>query len=292
MLLVLPGCQTKSAVSQSTSVSEVQPYPLASQTVDSPKQIENIYSKNDSLSYADYEIVKLNKKVRLEQTPNLTEVSYAILRRNGRTLATFDGAFSGFGNATDFGLVSLLGGETKQLVVSQTIPRGGRHWIVGLSPDFRVLFDSNDYGVGREEIGIVDIDENGTYEISQVVTAFYGFENLSSAATPLPEIIFRYDESARKYFPANQYFQNYMLKGIEQEVVNLKAREGEEYLSRILDITLRYMYTGKEEEAWSFFNKEYRLQNKEELKAKIQAVLKNEAIYRFIYRRGAIKLSR
>jgi hypothetical protein len=270
----------------------VQPYPLASQTVDSPKQIENIYSKNDSLSYADYEIVKLNKKVRLEQTPNLTEVSYAILRRNGRTLATFDGAFSGFGNATDFGLVSLLGGETKQLVVSQTIPRGGRHWIVGLSPDFRVLFDSNDYGVGREEIGIVDIDENGTYEISQVVTAFYGFENLSSAATPLPEIIFRYDESARKYFPANQYFQNYMLKGIEQEVVNLKAREGEEYLSRILDITLRYMYTGKEEEAWSFFNKEYRLQNKEELKAKIQAVLKNEAIYRFIYRRGAIKLSR
>ena len=113
MLLVLSGCQTKSAVSQSAPVSEAQPSPSVSQTVDSSEQIENIYSEGDSLFYAGYEIVKLNKRVRLEHTRNLTEVSYAVLRRNGRTVATFDGVYSGFGNATAFGLVSLLGGETK-----------------------------------------------------------------------------------------------------------------------------------------------------------------------------------
>lgn len=283
MLLVLSGCQTKSAVSQSAPVTEAQSSPSVSQTVDSSEQIENIYSESDSLSYAGYEVVKLNKRVRLEHIHGLTEVSYAVLRRNGRTLATFDGVYSGVGNATSFGLVSLFGGETKQLVVSQTIPRGGRHWVVSLSPNFRILFDSGDYGVGREEIGIVDIDRDGVYEISQVVTAFYGFENLPSAATPLPEIIFRYDERARKYFPANQHFQDYALRGIEQEVGNLNNRRGEEYLSGVLEIVLSYIYAGKEQEAWSFFDREYKLQNKEELKARILSVLRNEPVYRFIH---------
>ncbi len=284
MLLALSGCETHSAVSQSPSVSEPQPSPSVSQPVDSSERIENIYSESDSLSYAGYEIVKLNKRVRLEHTRGLTEVSYAILRRNGRTLATFDGVYSGFGNASDFGLVSLLGGETKQLVVSQTIPRGGRHWVVSLSPDFRILFDSGDYGVGREEIGIVDIDRDGVYEISQVMTAFYGFENLSSAATPLPEIIFRYDERARRYLPANRHFQDYSLRGIEQEVANLNGREGDEYLSGVLDIVLRYIYAGKEHEAWLFFDRQDRLQNKEELRARIRTVLRNEPVHRFVYR--------
>ncbi len=282
------ACQAHT-VSQTAITPELQNTTNSNLFVEEPKQIDSIFVGKDSLTYNGYDVVKLKKKVKLEYPPEMksktesVEVSYAVLKKKNKVLDTFEGVYFGAGNATNFGLFPFLGKETKQLAVSQTIPRGGRHWIVDLSSEARVIFDSTDYGVGREEFNVIDIDKDGIYEISLPLTEFYMFENMSMAETPLPEIVFKYNEKAKKYLPANRIFQNYLLTGIEDKIKQLNSREGSNYLSDRLDIVLRYVYAGKEEDAWSFFDREYKSPNKEETKSKIKSVLKNESVYKYIY---------
>lgn len=260
-----------------------------------PHQLTDIFVSSDRLSYYGYEVRRLKEKVRYEY-PNekgvtksdLIEVSYAVVERNRRRLAKFDGVYFGAGNATDFGLFALVGQNSKQLIVSQTIPRGGRHWVVSLSPEFRVLFDSGDYGVGREEFSVLDIDKDGVYEISLPVTAFYIMQDkMYIGEIPLPEIIFKYDAKVKKYFPANSLFQDYVLRGIENDIKKLNGKEESNYLSTRLHIFLRYVYAQEENEAWSFFDREYGLPDKEEMKSRIKSILKDEAVYRYIHRKDA-----
>ncbi len=281
------ACEAQT-VSQSTKTPELQNTTDSNSSIEEPEQIDSIFVDKDSLSYNGYDVVKLKKNVKLEYPPEMkskpesVEVSYAVLKKKNKVLDTFDGVYFGAGNATNFGLFSFLGKE-KQLAVSQTIPRGGRHWVVDLSGDARVIFDSGNYRVGREEFYVIDIDKNGIYEITLPITEFYMFENMSMAETQLPTIIFKYDAKAREYLPANPMFQNYLLSGIEDEIKKLNSGTVGSYLSDRLDIVLRYVYAGKEQEAWSFFDKEYKLPNKEEIKSKIKSVLENESVYKYIY---------
>jgi hypothetical protein len=288
------GCNS-SAGSQSVSIPKTQPSASTTPDEEYPQQLNDIFVDDDRLSYNGYDVLRLKKKVKYEY-PNekgetksdLIEVSYAVLKRGNQTLAKFEGVYFGLGNATDFGLFSLLGGDYKQLIVSQTVPRGGRHWVVSLSPDFHVLFDSGDYGVGREEFSVIDIDKDGRYEISLPVTAFYSMQDVMYIGEiPLPEIVFKYDEGAKKYFPANPIFQEYALRGIEDDSRKLSPDEKNNYLSKRLKIFLRYIYAGKKDEAWSFFDREYKLPNKEEMRSKIKAVLEDEGVYKYLYRKRA-----
>jgi hypothetical protein len=284
LVLMCLSCWSSSALDQQPPVSKAQPSPISPE--EEPTQVNSVFVEGDTLSYGGYEVVKLKKKVKLEQTSGLTEVSYALLKRNGKVLEKFDGVYFGMGNATDFGLFSFLSGGAKQLIVSQTIPRGGRHWVVNLSPDFRVVYDSGEYHVGREDLGVLDIDKDGRYEILQEVTAFYGFDHFSSAETPLPLVIFKYDEKAGKYLPANHLFPEYALRGIKSTIATLGSDESG-YLSRRLDIALQYVFAGKEEEAWTFFDREYKRPDKEEVKSQVKAVLREHPVYRFIYPKRA-----
>ena len=284
LVLVSVSCGSSSAVYQQSPVSKTQPSPISHE--EELTKVNSVFVEGDSLSYSGYDVVKLKKKVKLEQTSGLIEVSYALLRRNGEVLEKFDGVYFGMGNVTDFGLFSFLGGEAKQLVVSQTIPRGGRHWVVNLTPDFRLVYDSGEYRVGREDLGVLDIDKDGRYEILQEVTAFYGFDRLSSAETPLPLVIFKYDEKAGKYLPRSYLFQEYALKGIESRIEALGSDENG-YLSTRLDIALQYVFAGKEEEGWAFFDREYKHPDKEEVKSQAKAVLREHPVYRFIYPKRA-----
>ena len=149
--LVVWGCKASLTISKPASNSQAQATPSSKQPNKYIHLLESASNKSDALSYGGYDLVKLLKKVKLEETPSLTEVSFAVLKRKGKVLATFDGVYSGVGNATDFGLFSFLNGEAKQIFVSQTIPSGGRHWVVNLSPDFHVIYDSGDWGVGRDD---------------------------------------------------------------------------------------------------------------------------------------------
>ena len=245
-----------------------------------PQQLD-IFS-DEEISYGGYEMRHLTEKVSDEYVRDL-EVSYAALMKGDRRLLKFDGVYFGDGNNTGFGLFDLLGNGTQQFIISQTVPRGGRHWVVSVTPPGvspRVLFDSRDYGVGREEFYVIDLDKDGVYEITLPVTAFYEMQDkMYIGEIPLPEIIFKYNAKAGKYLPANHLFLDYALRGIEQDIARLRSGE-RNYLSSRLDILLRYIYARKAKEGWAFFDRRYRRSDKQEIKVRIRSVLKRAPVYR------------
>jgi hypothetical protein len=243
-----------------------------------PEELIDIFS-DEVTSYNGYEMRRFMKRINDETYRNI-EVSYAMLMKNDRPLLKFDGVYFGAGNSTEFGLFDLLGDGSQQFIVSQTVPRGGRHWVVSVSPKVRVLFDSWDYGVGRAEFYVIDLDKDGTYEISLPVTAFYTMQDkMYIGEIPLPEIIFKYDPKARKYLPANHLFPDYALHDIDRDIERLTGEDGN-YLSKRLDILLRYIYARKAREGWAFFEREYRRADKKEIEARIISVLKNAPVYK------------
>lgn len=269
------GCVSMMDIMPRQPPAEVDSPPIAQRE---EPQLIDILSEED-VSYHGYEMRHLTEKVSDERVRDL-EVSYAALMKNNRRLLKFDGVYFWSGNVTEFGLFDLLGNGSQQFIVSQTVPRGGRHWVVSVWPQVRVLFDSLDYDVGREEFQVIDIDKDGVYEIVQPVTAFYDMQDkMYIGEIPLPEIIFKYDAKAGKYLPANHLFRDYALHGIEQDIAKLITEDDRNYLSRRLAILLRYVYAREAKSGWDFFEREYQRPDKEEITARINLVLKRSPVY-------------
>ena len=241
-----------------------------------------------------YKKVKLDYPREMKAPPLWVEVSYAVLTRKRRFIEKFDGGiYFGAGNSTTFGLFSFLGCKTKQLVVSQDVFRGGTQWVASLSPHFHIIFDGPVWGVGREadDMGVIDLDNDGVFEITVPITAFYGIsEWLPTGRTPLPVVIFKYDAKTERYLPANLQFQDYLLEDIDNKKRNVSTPDDRiNHLSDILPIVLDYIFAGKEQAAWTFYDESYKLSDKKELKAKIRAVLIREPVYRFIYKKISVR---
>src|SRR5262247_2385603 len=292
--LFVVGCKKSAADPQKAlSAPDARHSPQATPTPPAsaqPKEIlmSDIFTKEESLSYNGFKIAKLESIAKGSENERI-EFSYAVIKKNGRVLAKFDSFRDGLMNATDIGLFPFLGGKTKQLIISQTLPRTGRHWIVELAANPKVLFDSGDYEVGREEVLAVDLDGDGVYEISLFVTSFYGaFNQLSVSATPLPTVVFKYDKRAGRYLPANHRYRDYLLKGIETEISELPTAVGERYLARRLDVLLRLLYAGKEKEGWEFFEKAYTLPDADKIKAIVNEEIQKAPAYKFIRKRSSI----
>jgi hypothetical protein len=248
----------------------------------------SFFVEADSMAYNDYEVVKLHKIEHDKPSDMDVPVTYVVLKSKGKVIATFDDVHYPAGNTTDFGFASLLGGETKQLVISETIPRNGRHWVVDVSSDGATLFDSYDWDVGREEVCVHDFDGDGIAELSMPITAFWGFASMSMADSPMPGVVFKYDSKSRKFLPDKRAFAH-ALANIEEDVKAIDPNEKPpdgfkgQYLAVRLDIFLHYVYAGRESDAWSFFNRTYNLDDKREIERKIRDVLSQEPIYNFIY---------
>ncbi|HLF83437.1 MAG TPA: hypothetical protein VI837_04615 [Blastocatellia bacterium] len=268
---------------------EVSPEDAAADS-DDPCSVmfSNLFVAVDSISYNEYEVIRLHKIIHDKEYGGDIPVTYAVLKSGGRTIATFDGVYFGLGNQTDFGFASLLGGETKQLIVSQTVRRGGRHWIVDISSDGAILFDSNGWAGGNEEVCIHDLDGDGVEEISLAITSFWGFDAMSMAESPMTGVVFRYDSKARKYMPDKSAFAR-GLTHIDEDVQAIDPSESPRdglkgpYLAVRLDIFLRYVYAGRENDGWLFFDKAYNLTDKQEMKREIKRILNAEPVYRFVY---------
>jgi hypothetical protein len=291
--LFVVGCK-KSAPDQQKPLSapgarqstQATPIPSASAQ---PEEIlmSDIFTREKSLSYKGFKIATIAKRKRSKN--HLQGLSYVVIKKNERVLAKFGGPIDDPLFATDIGLFPLLGGKTKQLIISQTVPRGGRHWIVELTANPKVLFDSGDFEVGREEVWTVDLDGDGVYEIWLFVTSFYGaFNQLSVMATPLPKMVFRYDKREGRYLPANHCYRDYLLKGIESEISNLPTAVGERYLASRLNVLLRLLYAGKEKEGWEFFDKAYTLPDADRIKAIVNEEIQEAPAYKFIRKRSSI----
>jgi hypothetical protein len=253
-----------------------------------PQMFSSFFVEADSLAYNDYEVVKLHKVERDKPSDMDVEVAYVVLKSKGKVIATFDDVHYPAGNTADFGFASLLGGETKQLVISETLPRGGRHWIVDVSSDGATLFDSYDWDLGREDVCVHDFDGDGIAELSMLLTTFWGFGAMSMADSPMPGVIFKYDSASRRFLPDKNAFAR-GLANIEEDVKtidpNERPRDGYkgQYLAVRLDIFLRYVYAGRESDAWSFLERAYSLEDKREVEKKIRAILDREPVYKFVH---------
>src|SRR5438552_16573765 len=117
-----PGAQAsgKGAANRSADpLIEVSPVDSAAASDDPCSEMfSNFFLDVDSISYNGYEVVRIHKTIRDSDYGGDIAVTYATLKSGGRTIATFDGPYYFRGDNTGFGLASLLGGETKQLVVS------------------------------------------------------------------------------------------------------------------------------------------------------------------------------
>jgi hypothetical protein len=275
---------TPPALSQAAPAVQTAP----ARTKEEPKLVRDFFVDTDKLSYGGYDLFKLGKRVRYgrppesKSAPGMVGVSYAVLKKGGRELARFDGVYSGLGNETEFGLFPLLGGGARQMIVSQTVPRGGRHWVVSLSPRFRVIYDSAEYGLGREEMSVLDVDGDGVYEISQELTTFVFFEKITAGASHVIDILLKYDGGAKKYLPASHVHRDYTLGG---GAASPSPNDKRASASEVLRAMLPHIYAGSRERAWELYGREYAGPDKERLRAKILAALEADAVYRYIYRR-------
>jgi hypothetical protein len=235
----------------------------------------DVFFDGDVLYHDGYKVMRDEEFADVDG--RLIPVSYVVLKKNNRTVATFNGLYFPLGNDAKFGLFPFVGDESEQLVVSLTVPRGGRHWVVSLQPKFQILFDSGAWGVGQEDVFVVDIDKDRIYEICLSVTAFYELQDkLSMSEIPLPQILFKYDAKQKKYLPANHLFPDYALR-------HLKDHEGNS-LSPTLHSLLDYIYAGREKDGWILFDERYRSPDKEEIRSRVNEVLKDEPVYQYLYR--------
>ncbi len=151
---------------------------------------------------------------------------------------------------------------------------------MSLYPTFRVLFDAADYGVGRESADWfpLDIDNDGVFEISLPKTSFYGMEGLQSVGeTLLPEIVFKYDSKQMKYLPANHKFVDYAMRGWDPD------KEKDTYQHHRFNYLLDCVFAGKEKEGWASFDKHYPSADKEKMRSRLKAILRNDPVYKYIY---------
>ena len=285
-----PAAQNANSSSSDAAI-EVSPSDTDSSSDDPCSEMfSSLFVAVDSISFEGYEIVRLHRTIHDKASKSNIQVSYAVLKSRGREIMTFEGTSFGAGNETNFGFASLLGGQTKQLIVSQTIPRNGRHWIVDLGSEAVVVFDSQDWGLGQEDVCAHDFDGDGIVELSLMIERFCGIGAMSIAECPLVGVVFKYDSAARKYIP-DLGALSHLLDGISEDATKIDSAEKPSqsekgsYLAERLDIFLRYVYGGQEREGWSYFDKSYELQDKTEVERKIRVTLEQEPIYRFLYRK-------
>lgn len=294
LLCAFVACQagrqvaTENPPPSSTAAAPQPVTPAPPPTEEQELYFKDIFTEDKALAYQGYE-VEIRKKTIIDRDyyDKPFEVSYAVVKRGGKTVGAFAGTYTGLGNETAVGLFNFLGGEAKQLAISQTVSRGGRHWLVRLTPRYKVLFDSADYEVGREWVKITDMDRDGVAEIGLATVSFYTGFDYPMSMTPLPWGVFRYDSQTDSYLPANHDFQDVLLKDIEQRISKLPASgDKHNYLATRLDILLDYLYAGRERDGWEFFERAYDQPDKAKVKATVKNVLRKNRAYQYINRQA------
>ena len=209
------------------------------------KNADDFVTKDEQQTYDGYDIFK-QKKTVVEYDTKI-EIPSVILKKGGKIVASFPGMIHPH-SEIDFGLFSFLNNGQKQLIISASEPRGGNQWLAELSPTYREIFSTITWRVGREgaDLGFVDLDKDGVYEITTGDFWYYVFDEISMSETPVITVVFRYDKKAGKYLPANHLFPAYSLAGIDARIAAFPPHEGYNYLGARVDVLLHYLYAGKE----------------------------------------------
>lgn len=251
-------------------------------------QLSDLLTSEDSLKFNGYLIRKAMRTYTFDDMDGYrSDQGYVVISRGATQFRSFDaGLYHPAGNRAAFGLVPFLGTQSQQVVISQDISRGGAQWIVDLSSTPRVIFDGPAWGVGREsdDCEVEDVDGDGIFEISLPITDFYALmDKVGMAGIPLPMITFKYDSTKRSYFPVN-----HLLDRSSEAFLQDAPREPEPdepyFVQRILGPTLDLVYAGKRAEAWQYFNGAYNLDDKKEIERRVQEILRDQLVYKYIYK--------
>jgi len=255
----------------------------------SGQSLDRVFTKRDRLVYQGYEITRSLKPGGDSWT--------ITIKKNGKTVERFENGEMMSKDNAKMGLFNFLGGRRKQLIVEEYTGGGHCCWeyrIIDLSPTYRVLYDSDDWDVGYP-LKPVDLNKDGVFEFTQSVMTFDYF-CLSHALSPFPEAIFKYDKKAGEYLPANRLFPGRVTKNLKADLAevarlrrNLYSKDvfgHEEYVAATLRAFLKRVYAGRETQAWAFFDSEYKLNNKQELRSDIRKQLRACSIYNYIYPRS------
>jgi hypothetical protein len=249
------------------------------------KDLEKLYCKEDILVVGEYRIeckltgqavpeIRLSRKGKLIRSL-VNEVDSDYLRDYNR-----------------FGLFPLLSPNSKELIVEQY--SGGAHCCTSyrfyeLGSEPLLLYDSDDYPVGYEPF-FTDLDADGVYEFSQPLLTFDYFDSCSHADSAFPVAIFNFDAKSRRYKPANRAFAREILKELpryEKELNEFrKAHKPSEevpvhgeYLGKVLQVLVTYLYAGKIQQGWAFFEREYQLPDKAKIRQEIEDELAKDTVY-------------
>lgn len=237
-----------------------------------------------ALSFQDYRIELRTSKSK--PTGELKDIRFL---HKWKLVANFPNEAE-FGH-NHFGIFPLLSEDGKQLVIEQYT--GGAHccthyWIYDLRIEPVLIYRSEDYYVGYEAV-FADLDEDGSYEIDQRLLTFDYFDRCSHADSPFPNALFKYDSRRREYLPANSHFASRLLKPLDASRRDLEDYrrqsapggydESGVYLGRVLKVLTTYLYAGEIEKGWNFFDREYALPDKIEMRRKIETQLRKDALY-------------
>lgn len=194
-------------------------------------------------------------------------------------------------------LYPLIPNGRKQIIIEEHT--GGAHcchlyWILDLGDTIRILYHSNE---NETEIGalmwIFDYDNDGYYEFSQYLNSFHYFDKLSGANSPGAVAVYKYSKKLGIYVLANSDYPNENLERIEYTKSSVKeildstkefdSEDSENLLSKTLEVLIDYIYAGQENTGWLYFDSNYVLPDKIEMKEKIRSVLKASVVYKEMY---------
>src|SRR5262245_61395369 len=261
---------------------------VLAQLTASGQSLESVFTKGDRLVYQGYEITR---------SANPGGESWTLtIKKNGKEVERFENGDMMSKDNAKMGLYNFLGGRKKQLIIEEYTGGGHCCWeyrIIDLSPTYRVLYDSDDWDVGYK-LKPIDLDKDGNFEFMQSVMTFDYFY-VSHARSAFPKAIFKYDKKVGEYLPANRLFPTEVTRDIKKDLAEVErfgryiapsnVYASEEYVAATLSAFLKRVYAGKEQQAWAFFDAEYKLENKRKLRSDIRKQLRGCSIYNYIYPR-------
>jgi len=182
-----------------------------------------------------------------------------------------------------YGLFRFLPGRQKQFVVHTY--SGGAHccydyYIFDIRGHrIKKVYDSSRYD-SANEIGDalvpVDIDKDGTYEFYRDVMAFDYMGFAGHASATFPPAIFSFDRHRQRFVLANRRFAPFVLKEMNESLASIKDSQSEQNAlvathpeatpmtdddvneTAVREKFLYLVYAGKEREAWSYFESNYK----------------------------------
>ncbi len=265
----------------------VSPPVVASTPAPTTSKFELNFTEAEETRVGDFVIRLRTRTVKSSCgiTGDRTTFTFVTVERAGRTLLTLDDASTHddcYGSTAKYAVTSLAPGKT-HLVVFQETYRDAATLVATLDDTPRLIFKSGDFDVS--EAGFIDLNRDGRMEIRAVSRRYRYFHGLSNMNSPIPIVIFQYDPATAAYRPANSRFPELVLlnaDALKQCKLDLSGNPGLPGL--VFEIAIGYAYTGRDADAWAFFDQWFPGDAKEKTEARsaLKKALAADPVYRAV----------